>query len=274
MSLSEEVKGYALEMGADLAGIASTSEFDDAPIGHRPRDLLTDAKSVIVVAKKIPLSVVKTIPSPLYSTTYRILNEELRVLTYKISLFLEKQGYIALPIDPGISDFARDVDIIQEKPEPKIKMLGDFSHRHAAVKAGLAQFGLASYVVTKLYGPRIRFASLLCNAYLEPDEMIEEGSICNPESCGYACVRACPPGALRGDGTIDHYKCRNYREPELFTLEYFNDISELSKKESNLIRRISILSKKYSSRNSETCGICIKACPIGISIKKLNTRAR
>jgi len=265
MSLSEEIKDYALEMGADLAGIASTSEFAEAPVGHRPEDLLTDARSVIVVAKKIPLPVVETIPSPIYSTTKRFLNEELRVLTYNISLFLEKKGYAALPIDPGISDFARDVDILQEEPEPKVKMLGDFSHRHAAVKAGLGQFGLASYVVTKLYGPRIRFASLISNASLEPDEVIEKDTICDPEACDYACVRACPPRALRGDGTIDHYKCRKYREPELFTLEYFKDINEISDKEPNLIRRITILSKKYASRNSETCGICIKVCPIGTS---------
>jgi epoxyqueuosine reductase QueG len=178
---------------------------------------------------------------------------------------LEKRGYTALPIDPGISDFARDVEIIQEKPEPEIKMLGDFSHRHAAVKAGLGQFGLASYVVTKPYGPRIRFASLISNASLEPDAVIEKGTICDPESCDHACVRACPPGALRGDGTIDHFKCRNYREPELFTLEYFKDINEISVKESSLIRRITVLSKKHASRNTETCGICIKVCPIGIS---------
>ena len=263
MSLSEEVKAYAYEMGGDLAGIASTSEFHGAPVGHRPEDLLADAKSVIVIAKKIPLSVVRTIPSPVYSDTKRLLNEELRVLTYNISLFLEKKGYNALPIDPGISDFARDVDILREEPEPEIKMLGDFSHRHAAVRAGLGEFGLASYVVTELYGPRVRFASVLSDAYIEPDTIIEKGSLCDPESCGRACVSACPPVALGGDGSIDHYKCRNYREPELFTLEYFKDIHEVSEKEPNLIRRISILSKKYASRNLETCGICIKACQIG-----------
>jgi epoxyqueuosine reductase QueG len=173
------------------------------------------------------------------------------------------RGYIALPVDPAISDYARDVQIIQEKPKPKIKMMGDFSHRHAALKAGLGEFGLASYIVTKLYGPRIRFASLICDANLEPDSSSK--NICDPVSCDNACVRVCPPKALRGDGTIDHYLCRNYREPELFTLEYFKKISELSKKDINPIKRISILSKKYSSRTSETCGICIKACPIGIS---------
>ena len=141
MTFSEEVKNYALEVGADLAGIALANEFDEAPVGHRPKDLLSDARSVIMVAKKIPTSVVKTIPSPIYSTTYRILNDELRVLTYNIALLIEERGYTALPIDPSISDFARDVKIIQERPDPKVKILGDFSHRHAAVKAGLGEFG-------------------------------------------------------------------------------------------------------------------------------------
>jgi epoxyqueuosine reductase QueG len=60
---ADDVKQFAKSIGADLIGIASTDRFDSAPLGHKPEDLLRGAKSVIVMAKRIPLAVVKTIPT-------------------------------------------------------------------------------------------------------------------------------------------------------------------------------------------------------------------
>lgn len=269
MSLSKRVKEFARKNGADLIGTASVDLFKKAPEGHKPRDLLADAKSVIILAKRIPVSVVKSIPSPYYAAACHSLNEQLRVLAHGITLFLEDLGYEALPIEPGISDFARDVEIIREEPTPEIKMLGDFSHRHAAVMAGLGEISAASYVVVSKYGPRVRFVSVITSAPIEPDPLLDESDkICKPEECERACVKACPPQALRGDGTIDHFKCRNYRVPDRYTLEYFKDIARLYENGVPPIRRINILSRLYSSSGLETCGRCIKACPIGSKIAR------
>ena len=47
------LKKKALELGADAVGIASVKDFHDyAPKGHRPDDLLKDAKSVITLGKR------------------------------------------------------------------------------------------------------------------------------------------------------------------------------------------------------------------------------
>jgi len=265
MSLSVDVKEFSKEIGADLVGIASTERFKKAPEGHRPRDLLPDAQSVIVLAKRIPISVIKTIPSPYYSASCRNLNEQLRVLAHSITLFIEDSGFEAMPVDPAISDFARDVEIIREKPSPEVKMLGDFSHRHAAVMAGLGEISAASYVVVPEFGPRVRFASVISTTPLKPDPMIA-CAICRPDSCGLACVKACPPRALKGNSTIDHFKCRNYREPDIYNLEYFKDIARFCDMGIPPIRKISILSHKHSSSGFETCGACIKACPIGVAL--------
>jgi epoxyqueuosine reductase len=264
MSLAVEVKEFSKKIGADLIGIASVERFEEAPEGHRPQDLLPDAQSVIVLAKRIPYSVIQTIPSPYYSSTCSNINNQLRVLTYNITLFIEELGFKALPVDPAISDFARHVEIIRENPSPEIKMLGDFSHRHAAVMAGLGEISAASYVVVPELGPRVRFVSVISTAPLEPDPLTS-CNICRPDSCGLACIQACPPKALKGDSTIDHFKCRNYRHPEIYNIEYFKDIASLCSREIPLIRKISILSRKHSSLGLETCGACIKACPIGVA---------
>ena len=165
-----------------------------------------------------------------------------------------------------MDDKAREVQILQEEPDPKIKILGDFSHRHAAVAAGLGEFAASSMVVVPKFGPRVRVVSVITTAALEPSPLLEGKSrfnICQPEACGLQCARKCPAKALPGDGTIDHFKCRNYRNPGAYTLDYFKAIAE-SKKPSR--RASSGTGAKAAPPVGETCGICIKVCPIGLTL--------
>lgn len=156
---------------AHLVGVASTEAFKEALVGHRPSDFLENAKSVVVLAMVIPLSIVKTIPSIHYSLCYRYLNEQLRLLAYRVAIFIESHGFEALPLDPSEPDYAREVRILEGKPGLKVEILGSFSHRHAAVLAGLGEISAASYVVVPKFGPRIRLTSVITTACLEPDSM-------------------------------------------------------------------------------------------------------
>jgi len=56
-----------------------------------------------------------------------------------------------------------------------------FSHRNAAVRAGLGEFGLNNLVLTPEYGPRIRLNSIITSIQLEPDPIIGEK----------LCIRGC-----------------------------------------------------------------------------------
>jgi epoxyqueuosine reductase QueG len=69
------------------------------------------------------------------------------------------------------------------------------SIRHAAVAAGLGEFGWMSIVLTPEFGPRNRFGVILTTAELEPDPMYEGKQLCNPEKCGI-CAKMCPTQAL------------------------------------------------------------------------------
>jgi epoxyqueuosine reductase QueG len=69
-----------------------------------------------------------------------------------------------------------------------------FSQRHAAVRAGLGQFGLNNVVVTPRYGPRIRFNSVITSAAL-PATPLPTEPLCRGERC-MVCVEACPADAL------------------------------------------------------------------------------
>lgn len=267
MMKANSIKDFAKENGADLVGIAPVDRFEGAPRGHKPEDFLTGAKSVVAMAKRIPLSIVRKIPSPYYERFgYNDLNAHLRQLAYKVAIFLEDQGYEAMPLDPSIDERARDVEIIQEEPEPQVRILGDFSHRHAIVEAGLGEISAGCMVVVPKFGPRVRLVSVITTAPLEPSLKPEGESqfqICQPKACGLQCANKCPAKALPGDGTVDHFKCRHYRDPVLYTLEYFKRIAESKKTgRPSLIE----VSGRATADGGLTCGICIKVCPIGVAL--------
>ncbi len=67
---------------------------------------------------------------------------------------------------------------------------GIFSHRHAAVLAGLGDMGMNNLLITPRYGPRVRLNSVITTAELTPDPMLEE-RVCLGEEC-MLCLRSKP----------------------------------------------------------------------------------
>ena len=53
MGLKEDLKEMSMRLGADLFGVTSAGALDDAPLGHRPMDILPSAKSIIVLGMKM-----------------------------------------------------------------------------------------------------------------------------------------------------------------------------------------------------------------------------
>ncbi len=82
-----------------------------------------------------------------------------------------------------------------------------FSQRHAAIRAGLGEFGFNNIVLTPEFGPRVRFVSVITEAELEPDPLITK-KICLREKCGGIngpiCLRRCTAGAIQLRDNIDH----------------------------------------------------------------------
>lgn len=223
MSLKSELIGFARGQGASLVGVAGVDRFAGAPRGHRPADILPEAKSVVSMAVKLPSRLVdwegllaksEVIPNDdvrweveslhWYGRVgYEAMNIKLEQLGLALSLYLEEQGHIALSFP---ATYAHHADIMQKIPG----YFAPFSHRHAAVLAGLGEFGFNNLVVTPQYGPRIRLMSVLTSAELEADPLLE-APICLGEGC-LACIQACgvpqknlhaiTPAANRADGVF------------------------------------------------------------------------
>ncbi len=253
--LTESVKDVARKAGAHLVGVAPVERFEKAPKGHKPKDLLETARSVISMACVMPYGVALTTPSAAYMTYgYAILNQKLHEMAFAVAWHLEENGFQALPMQ-NTGDIAF-MKVIEEWPEPKVFRMGVFSHRHAAVEAGLGEIGMNCALVSPQYGSRLRLVSVITAAELTPDSRLTK-KVCDAEKCGYLCVKACSFKALPGDGTINHYRCLAGRLRELgepYDVKRFKEVAEAHP----LIRG----SKTQIA--TPTCGRCVTSCPIGV----------
>lgn len=259
-SLTKEVKQYlsGLSGGAALIGVASMERFDGAPRGHRPRDFVPEALSVVVLALPIASGLMnwheyleesevireadryvdqENIEQTWSPRTvirkhierrccYEVINDELQRLSMYGALFLERAGYTAtyLPTTYG-QTLSWPGNYRWDFPKPP-GGFAPFSHRHAAVAAGLGELGLNNLLLTPQYGPRQRLVSIITRAPLAADPLIAE-PICLGEKCAL-CIRKCPAHAF-GDAydldiggrknrlaRIDIEACRGYYKDNFF----------------------------------------------------------
>lgn len=217
------------EMEIPLVGIASTDRWEDPPFepwmpeDFYPQSIFPDARSVIVIGLPVHLPVLATAPSIYYHELYKTTNTLLDQYTYRLASFLNNHGYPSAFVP---RDGYGGVEALRENP------VAFFSHRHAALLAGLGTFGVNNALLTPEYGPRVRFGSVLTAAALPPDPL-QEDDLCT--RC-MRCVQACPAGALDG---------RDYPEGLTDKVACTANSAELAR------RRIS------------PCGICIAVCPVG-----------
>ncbi len=238
--------------GAGMIGVAPVERFEGAPRGHHPSDFIPNARSVVVFGlgllpalvswqELMPDSEVfsddtvrKTVAQEyLYNNgAYEIPNDLLESLALRAAMRLQGAGYrsIFFPVTYGLK-FRRIIDVMAEPFAP-------FSHRHAAVRAGLGEFGLNNLVVTPQFGPRCRFISVITEAHLPPSPVLQE-KVCLGESCSL-CVQACPGQALKMLPDID--------DSAFFT-------TSPTKADKQVCRE--------SGTKNFCKGVCLKSCPVG-----------
>jgi epoxyqueuosine reductase QueG len=197
-----QIKELFITGGCDLVGIANVERFKGAPEGRRPTDILPTARSVIVGAARIIDSVCDDLPDTRYEYTnqFYVLNGTLGSVSTKVARLLEDKGYRAIPIPAAY-------------PRINKELMGVFSHRHAAVLAGLGELGLSNLLITPQFGARVRLVSIISEVPLEPDQPYKK-SLCRErqKECGKACVICCPVGAISLDGKINKDHCLRYQE--------------------------------------------------------------
>ena len=280
MSLTDEIKKFASEeLDIDYTGIASVDRLSGAPEGHRPTDLLPSARAVIVMAVRLSQGAVQTIfrayedglrhAQCIYGTHGYALtpNLHLKFAAYRMARFLEKKGSISTPLPSGPGAGG-----------------APFSHRHAAVAAGLGEFGWLGIVVTPDCGPRVRLVSVITRAELEPDPFYQGQKLCDPTKCDL-CVKICPTKAISENesksvvlgersyeyGAVDPAKCRIGSEGLLKKTLGFKDLpipenpswEDVEKARQDIDPRQIQEAILPADRATWYCGKCLAYCPVG-----------
>ncbi len=200
------------------------------PWHQLPTDFLPEAQSVISYfipfTKEVALGP-KREPEgcSVWAEAYNTINAYFPVVNQAVLEYLQSQGYAA--------DSVRTL-----KAFDPVTFQAAWSHRSAAVIAGLATFGANNLAITDK-GSGGRFCSILTSAKLKPgqDKPKKQCPYLVNGSCGL-CFRACPAGALTGSGT-NKVLC-----------------------DQELHRNRERLLLQGSASTATVCGKCLSACPL------------
>jgi epoxyqueuosine reductase len=221
--LTKNLKKWVAELshGVGLVGVASIDRFANAPEGHTPQSFLPDANAVVVIGLPIVEGLTdfdhfmeeskvvkeedtyedkdgvtrKWNPRRVLRNhierrcSHEVINMELQTISMYIAIFLERAGYksVYLPTTYG-QTFSWPGNTNRDFPRVP-KEFGPFSHRHAAVAAGLGELGLNNLLLTPQYGPRNRFVSIITTAPLIADPLLQK-PVCLGEKCSL-CIKNC-----------------------------------------------------------------------------------
>lgn len=227
----KQILDFAESRGADLVGIADTSRL--AGIETHPFDLLETYSRAVSMAIRLSDEVMDRVrngPTEQYSQHYRTINAQLNELAPQMSRFLQSGDAAAMALPAS--------QILDEE-----HFYASLSHKAVAIAAGLGWQGKSLLLVTPQFGPRVRLVTVLTDLDIPADEPVAN-------RCGTCpvCSKACPAGAIRGEGTDWHYQSRS----EALDLE----------------RCVTKL-REFHAENESTvqylCGVCVSSCPRGKS---------
>ncbi|MBR3942348.1 MAG: 4Fe-4S binding protein [Clostridia bacterium] len=215
------IEEFAKKEGIDLIGYADKSRFADVDSQHNPFSIFPQAKTVILVGKRICRGSLRGVEEGSNFGDYQLFgknwleDEFLALSAYNLTNFIEENGWEAVPVFPNPSEIEpAGVAVAAGKPEPNV--YPDFDY--AAVACGVCTISYNRIPFSKQFGSRQRFHMILTDAELESSPLLEE-NVCN--SCR-KCADVCPLGAISKTeteeieicgkrftvGKIDYEKCK------------------------------------------------------------------
>lgn len=211
MITSKDIKEAALRMGADIVGIGSIDRWATAPIQMDPKQIMPRAKSVIAMGFRVLRGSLRGVEEGTYFSNYSAMGYGGITYVYmpmtviNLSKMIEDAGYEAVPMGhqsdwraiDNVGYFREDYSrpIAPDKAAPDVMI----SLRMAGFLCGLGEIGYSKMLLTPEFGPRVRIGIIITELELEPDPIMEPGTLCN--KC-MACVRGCPGGCIPADRTI------------------------------------------------------------------------
>lgn len=255
-----DVKQLALDLGADLVGIASAKTLNAFPPDPRfpqtPERISPHVKSVIVLVQRIPVGAFRCKSNVPVQYIDMMVLRKMDKVSYRLAERLERAGF------PSFVTAAQETDWNYKRAS-----YGRLSTRHLGIEAGLGTFGLEVNILTPEFGPRIYLTGVLTELELEADSPITE-QVCIGESCS-RCLYSCPTDAVRHFG-IDKRACAQEAQEFGFTtiLKYWEKFINADAEEQ---RRMIVDRELFGFWQGllrvvgsfGDCPRCLAVCPVG-----------
>jgi epoxyqueuosine reductase QueG len=172
---------------------------------------------------------IDTAPTHTYFHHYRTVNALIDRILLQAGFLLQREGWRYLPVPASQTVYNGGTR----------EHAGRYSHKKAAVLAGLGTVGKSALFLHRAYGPRVRLGTLFTDCPLPA------GNDIVPSGCGgcTACADACPAHAIKGndwrpglerEALVDAEGCNSYMRT------HFMGIGR-----------------------GAVCGICVRVCPMG-----------
>ena len=189
MKLETRIRAIARDNGAALVGIAPRERLSDAPPSADPDYVLPSTHSIISSAIPLDRKIIRDYLGKRewlsHGADQKRIYQKLYNITDRLVDFLMGKGFEARGVE------ANNI----YRPEPggtdginRVVMVPDFSHRYAAVAAGLGRLGWSGNLMTPQFGSAVFLGSVLTSAVLEVTSLLEE----DPCDKCKLCTTVCP----------------------------------------------------------------------------------
>ena len=202
------------------------SDIGFAKCTDTPFEGLQNAVSMVFRLSDAVVNQIDTAPTHTYFHHYRTMNAYMDSIMNQLVMALQERGYnaAAIPASQSIEGLS-----------------GLFSHKKAAVRAGLGYIGKSCLFISRKFGPRVRLATVFTDAPLETVCM-EQKSLCG--DCDI-CSKACKAMAIK-----------NVNFESGMTREDIYDAKACSDYMKDKFKHIG---------RGAVCGVCMRVCPKGIN---------
>jgi len=252
--MKEKIKKFAMDLEIDDVGIANVKDYK-SPKSPDIQTILPGAKSLVVLAyKELSNCESENMQIAMGGRLDEI--EFARSCNYRLARFVDREFKAkAMTTPPSYP--------LYMSYETK-GTIADVSLRHAAVAAGLGNFGRHNLVIHPKMGSRVVFTAVLTDLDLPSDPVITE-KLCT--DCN-VCVENCPAKALDEEGKTDDLKCLRNSQPYGIgsAIRFWTKFAESTIEEQKKMVKDVNFWRLYQAGFigfQYFCFNCITSCPIG-----------
>lgn len=241
-----KIKDFLNSKGIYVMGTSSVGPLARVPEAFSPQAFLAGAKSIVCYGMPIPKGIVfaESSDRDLYWRFCNMAYRSLDVASNQLCMMLEERGAVALPIYACFPWKLVDGEF-----------WGLLPLVYWAQQAGLGKLAKCGLLAHPSFGTRILLGGIVTTLDSEPTGPYDD-ELC-PPNCS-DCIEACPVGAIRKTGKVDHKLCLRYSVSNPLAAHLARD---LKTRDTPVFERL-LNTAGVDDHASYQCFKCLKVCPL------------